>query len=75
MNDKNNLMQITRTLEKLFKAGFNTEKKILAMKMEDLEKIDNLQSNEALVIIEFKKAVKNKEIITFLSGFKEERKN
>lgn len=73
MNDKYNLMQITKTLEKLFQAGFNTDKKILAMRLEDLEKISNIQSNEALIIIEFKKAIKNKNIIAFLSGVSEER--
>ena len=70
MNLKYNLNQITKTLEKLFAAGFNTEKKILLMKIEDLEKIDNLQSNEALIIIDLKKAIKDKDIIAFLSGTK-----
>lgn len=68
------LTQISKTLEKLFQAGFDTDKKILAMKMEDLEKISNLQSNEALIIIDFKKAIKDKQIVAFLSGTKEERK-
>ena len=63
-----NFMQIARTLEKLFNAGFNTNKAILTMKMEDLEKIPNLQSNETLIIIDFKRAVKNKQIIDFLVG-------
>ena len=65
-----NLKQIMSTLEKLFQSGFNTDKKILAMKMEDLERINNLKSEEALIIIEFKKAIKNKQIIAFLSGTK-----
>ena len=38
METKNYLNQITKTLDKLFSAGFNTEKKILAMQLEDLEK-------------------------------------
>ena len=71
METKYNLSQITKTLEKLFSAGFNTDKKILAMKMEDFEKIDNLSSNEVMIIVEFKKAVKNREIIAFLSGYKD----
>lgn len=71
--EKHNLNQITKTLEKLFDAGFNTDKKILALKLEDLEKISNLQSSEALIIIEFKKAIKNKNIIAFLSGQIEEK--
>lgn len=71
METKYNFSQITKTLEKLFVAGFNTEKKILAMKMEDLEKIPNLGANETLVIIDFKRAIKNRNVIAFLSGYKE----
>ncbi|MDO5002778.1 MAG: hypothetical protein Q4E39_00920 [bacterium] len=69
--DKYGIMQITKTLEKLFQAGFNTDKKILSMKLEDLGKIPSLQANEALIIIDFKKAIKDKKIIAFLSGYEE----
>ncbi len=75
METKYNLSQITKTLEKLFEAGFNTDKKILALKLEDLMKIPNLQNNETMIIIEFKNAVKNKKIIEFLSGYKEKGKD
>ena len=71
MENKYNLGQITKTLEKLFEAGFNTDKKILAMKLEDLEKINNLTSSEMMIIIDFKRAIKNRQIISFLSGYKE----
>lgn len=71
METKNYLNQITKTLDKLFGAGFNTEKKILAMQLEDLEKINNLTSSEMMIIIEFKRSIKNKQIIAFLSGNKE----
>ena len=70
MNQKYSLTQITKLLEKLFEAGFNTEKKILMMKMEDLSMIKNLESKDSLIIIELKKAIKNKELIAFLSGTK-----
>ncbi len=75
METKYNLSQITKTLEKLFEAGFNTDKKILALKLEDLTKIQNLQNNETMIIIEFKNAVKNKKVIEFLSGYKEKGKD
>ncbi len=71
METKSNLNQITKTLDKLFSAGFNTEKKILAMKLEDLEKLDNLTSSEMMIIIDFKRSIKNKQVIAFLSGYKE----
>ena len=71
MDNKYNLGQITKTLEKLFGAGFNTDKKILAMRLEDLEKLNNLTSSEMMIIIDFKRAIKNRQIISFLSGYKE----
>ena len=66
METKNYLNQITKTLDKLFSAGFNTEKKILAMQLEDLEKINNLTSSEMMIIIEFKRSIKNKQIIALV---------
>lgn len=71
MDNKYNLNQITKALEKLFEAGFNSDKKILAMKLEDLIKIGNLTSSEITIIIDYRMAVKNKQITTFLSGYKE----
>ena len=71
MEIKYNLTQVTKTLEKLFTAGFNTDKQILSLKLEDLEKIPNLQSAETFIIIKFKEAVKNKQIIAFLSNYGE----
>ena len=65
---KYSLNQISKTLDKLFNAGFNTEKKITSMQMEDLLKIQDITSIEMNIIIEFKKAIKSKKIIAFLSG-------
>ena len=75
MKEKYNFNQISKALEKIFNAGFNTEKKILTMKMEDLERIPNLLSNEILIIIDLKKAIKNKALIAFFSGVTEEKQN
>lgn len=67
MKEKYNLNQITKTLDKLFKAGFVDEKSILAIKLDDLEKIQDVTSVEITIIIELKRAIKNKKIIAFLS--------
>lgn len=67
MKEKYNLNQITKTLDKLFKTGFNDEKSILAIKLDDLEKIQDVTSVEITIIIELKRAIKNKKIIAFLS--------
>ncbi|MEF2663386.1 MAG: hypothetical protein U0M92_03600 [Bacilli bacterium] len=71
METKNNVLSIAKTLDKLFNAGFNTDKKIIAMKMEDLEKLSNLTSSEIFIIIGFKQAIKDRKIIEYLSGYQE----
>ena len=70
MNSKYNLAQVTKLLEKLFEAGFNTEKKILMKKMDDLTNVKNLKSDEALILIELQKAIKKKNLIAFFSETK-----
>ena len=68
-----NLNQITKVLEKIFKAGFITEKDILAIQLDDLVRVPDINGNEIMIIIELNKAIKNRKIIAFLSG-SEERK-
>lgn len=67
------LSLVTKVLEKIFKAGFTTEKDILAIQLDDLVKVPDINGNEIMIIIELKKAIKNRKIIAFLSGT-EERK-
>ena len=70
---KFNYIQISKLLEKLFKVGFNDEKAILNIQLEDLVKISDISNNEIAILLELKKAIRNKKIIVFLSG-KEEKK-
>lgn len=65
-----NLGNISKLLEKLFKAGFDTEKTILMMSLEDLTKIPDITSLEITIILDLKNAIKTKKIIAFLSGNK-----
>lgn len=67
-----NLNQITKLLEKIFKAGFKTEKEILSIQLEDLQKIPDITGSEIMIILELKKAIKGKRLIAFFSGYKEE---
>ena len=67
------LSLVTKVLEKIFKAGFITEKDILAIQLDDLVRVPDINGNEIMIIIELKKAIKNRKIIAFLSG-SEERK-
>ena len=71
MDTKYNFNQITKTLEKMFEAGFNTERKILNMKLEDLTKVPTLQASETMILIEIKQAIRNKTLLSFLSGVKD----
>lgn len=64
---KYNFIQITKLLEKIFKAGFNDEKSILAIQLDDLEKIPDISSIDITILLELKKAIKSRKIIAFLN--------
>lgn len=62
------LNQKFRAIDKLFEAGYTDEKSILNMKMEDLLKFNPIDVN---LIIRFKQAIKEKNIVAFLSDNKD----
>lgn len=66
--NKYNLSQITKVLEKIFKAGFKTGKDILNIKLDDLTRIQDINGNEIIILLDLKKAIKNRQIIAFLSN-------
>lgn len=66
--NKYNLSQITKVLEKIFKAGFKSEKDILNIKLDDLTRIQDVNGNEIIILLDLKKAIKNRQIIAFLSN-------
>ena len=65
--------QITKLLEKIFKTGYTTEKDILNIQLEDLVKINDISNTEIAILLDLKKAIRNKKIIAFLSD-KDEKK-
>ena len=66
--DRNNLNNIVKVLEKLFSIGFCDEKSILKMQLIDIAKIKGgLNSQEVWILIDLQKAIRNKELIKFLS--------
>ena len=69
--NKYNLSQIKKVLEKIFKAGFKTEKDILNIKLDDLTRIQDVNGNEIIILLDLKKAIKNRQIIAFLSNSEE----
>ena len=69
--NKYNLSQITKVLEKIFKAGFKNEKDILNIKLDDLTRIQDVNGNEIIILLDLKKAIKNRQIIAILSNSEE----
>ena len=69
--NKYNLSQITKVLEKIFKAGFKNEKDIVNIKLDDLTRIQDVNGNEIIILLDLKKAIKNRQIIAFLSNSEE----
>lgn len=57
-----------KSITKLIEAGFNSEKSILAMTMDDILALPNISVAEIGMINEIQKAVKVNKIFTFLGG-------
>ena len=75
MDKKNRLNIIFKILEKLFDAGFTTDKEILKMQMSDITKINGgLSSQELIIVLEIQEAIKSKNIIPYMSGKQTEKK-
>ena len=65
---KTNITQIAKSLEKLFNAGFTDDKSIQAMKIEDIQKIEGVTMQDIYTIISFKKSIRSRQILKFLTG-------
>lgn len=61
-----------KSIEKLIEAGFNNEKLILDMTMDDILALPNISVAEIGMINDIQKAVKANKIITFLGGAQNE---
>ena len=55
-----------KVLDKLIREGYNTDKKIIDLKVEDLIQHTNFNRTELTIAIGIKNALANKKIITFL---------
>ena len=63
---KYNINQISKMIERLAEAGINTEKAIMNMTFEDLEKIPNYTIKDIKTIISLRKAIKANKKALFL---------
>ena len=57
-----------KVLNKVFDAGYTTEKEILAMSIDNILAIPNISVADISVINDLQKAVKGNKVITFLGG-------
>lgn len=66
---KYNINQISKMIDRLAEAGINTEKAILNMTFEDLEKIPNYTVTDIKTLISLRKAIRvNKKALFLFLG-------
>ena len=63
---KYNISQIQKMIDRLAEAGINTEKAILNMEIEDLEKLPNYTITDIRTLISLRKAIKANKKVLFL---------
>lgn len=57
-----------KSITKLMEAGFDTEKAIISMTIDDILSLPNISVAEIGMVNEIQKAVKANKVITFLGG-------
>lgn len=57
-----------KVLEKLFTSGYDTDKKITDMKIEEIICLESFNRSDLTVAVGIKNALCNKQLITFLCG-------
>ncbi len=63
MNNK-----VVRTITKLLEAGFDNEKAVTSMTIDEILSLPNISVAEIGIVNEIQKAVKANKVITFLGG-------
>ena len=63
---KYNISQIQKMIDRLAEAGINTEKAILNMEFEDLEKLPKYTITDIRTLISLRKAIKANKKVLFL---------
>lgn len=66
MEQMNN--KAVKSITKLMEAGFDTEKAIVSMTIDDILSLPNISVAEIGMVNEIQKAVKANKVITFLGG-------
>ncbi len=62
-----------KVFEKIIKVGYNTDKKIIEMKIEDLIQLPNFSRSELTIAIGIRDSLSNRKLVTFLCGINDEK--
>lgn len=73
MRDKFTFQQKIKVLNKVFDAGYNTEKKLQQLDTEGILKIPNITIPDMTVILEFQKQTKANKLFSYLGGGSDEQ--
>lgn len=73
MKDKITFQQKVKVLTKLFDSGYNTEKKLQQLDMENILKIPNITIPDMTVIMELQKQTKVNKLFSFLGDGSDEQ--
>ncbi len=68
MNNEKLLKEKLRVFEKLINSGYNTDKKILDMKIEDIILLSNFTRSDLNIAVGIKQALLNKSLVSYICG-------
>lgn len=68
MNNEKLLKEKLRVFEKLISSGYNTDKKILDMKIEDIILLSNFTRTDLNITVGIKQALLSKSLVSYICG-------
>lgn len=71
MDKEKTIRERFRVFEKLVNVGYNTDNKIINLKVEELLKQPNFNRSELVIAVGIKNALASRKLVTFLCGIEE----
>ena len=71
MNREKAIRERFKVFEKLVNVGYNTDSKVINLKVEELLLQPNFNRSELMIAVGIKNALSSKKIVTFLCGIEE----
>lgn len=68
MNNEKLAKEKLRVFEKLLQSGYNTDKKILDMKIENIIMLSNFTRSDLNIAVGIKQALINKSLVSYICG-------